>query len=106
MGQAKHLSNTTATGITISDVPSVRCRLLQSNTGFLQRVIGKRAKGLRKLVVDSFSDGICLLCLVQESRELMKFWKPVSQRTCWKECRLVTEREGMRLGNQTKLRFC
>ena len=33
-------------------------------------MIGKKAEGLRKLVVDSLSDGISSLCLVQESGEL------------------------------------
>ena len=64
----KHFSNTAA--ITVLDVPTMECRVLERKLSFLQRVMGGKASGLSSLVKESFCDEISSLCLVKECRDL------------------------------------
>ena len=64
----KHFSNTAA--ITVLDVLTMECRVLERKLSFLQHVMGGKASDLSSLVKESFCDEISSLCLVKECRDL------------------------------------
>ena len=64
----KHFASTVGTAAL--EVPSMRCRVLDSKLGFLPRVGTKSPDDLCGRVVLSLSDDIDSLCLVRECREL------------------------------------
>ncbi len=69
----KYLSNTAA--VTVLDVPSMRCRILERKLAFLHRVMSGRSSQLSCLVKEIFCDRISSLCLVKACRELEETMK-------------------------------
>ena len=64
----KHYSNTAA--IISLDIPTMKCRILVRNLGFLRRVMGRDTDSLSGCVVLALCNEVDSICLVRECREL------------------------------------